>query len=103
MKILVGGGATVNLVALRVAKATNLRLHEDDNLCIRVANGTSIPITHVVRFTIKIVGIDHDVEAFVMPGNVSYSILLGRPWMRSAKLWGSYEHDQYYMLDGRGN
>jgi hypothetical protein len=93
MKILVNGGATVNLVALKTVKVINLRLHENDNLCIRIINRTSIPITHVVRFKIKIVGIDYDVKAFIMPENVSYSIILSRPWMRLAKLWNSYKHN----------
>ena len=79
IKILVGGGITVNLIILKVVKVTNLRLHENDNLCIRVVNGMSILIIHVVRFTIKIIGIDHNIKAFIIPGNVLYSIFFNRP------------------------
>jgi hypothetical protein len=86
IKILIGGGATVNLIALKVIKAMNLRLHEDNNLYIRVTNRTSILITHIVRFTIKIVGIDYNIKAFVMSENVLYFIFFSRPWMRLTKL-----------------
>jgi hypothetical protein len=103
IKILIDGDITVNLIALRVAKAINLRLHEDNNLYNRVINGTSISITHIVRFTIKIVRIDYNIKAFVMPENVLYFIFLSRPWMRLTKLWDNYEHNQYYMLDGKEN
>jgi hypothetical protein len=57
----------------------NLRLYENNNLYIRVINRTSILITYIIRFTIKIIEINYDVNAFIILKNVLYFILFNRP------------------------
>ena len=43
------------------------------------------------RFMISVSGVRKVIEAFVVPGEKSYSIILGRPWLRSIKVIDFYE------------
>lgn len=71
-------------------------------MVIKVANGAHQRLLGYARFKITVAGVPKIVEAFIVPGDTSYSLILGRPWLRSVKAVGIYEHDQYWIEDSYG-
>lgn len=43
------------------------------------------------------------ISAFIMTTETSCWLLLGRPWLRDAKVVGDYELDEYFIKDRWGN
>ena len=65
----------------------------------RVANGAYQRLLEFVWFIIEVAAVKEDIEAFTVPGNTSYSLILGRPWLRSLKAIGLYKNDEYWTQD----
>lgn len=84
LNALMEGGATINIISLKGAREMDLKLFEDRQLGIKMANGMVTPIGNVMRFTIRIAGQDYEIHAFVIGADTSYSVLLGRLWLRKA-------------------
>ena len=51
---------------------------------------------------IDVAGVKKVIEAFIVPGNTTHSVILGRPWLRSVQAIGLYENDEYWIQDQNG-
>ena len=58
---------------------------------------------HCVKVIVRIAGIDSQVEAFIIDSLTSYSLLLGRQWMREVMAIGHYQHESYYVQEHEMN
>lgn len=94
-RILIDPRATLNLIPVRMVEKMACIIYEDKSMVIRVANGAYQRLLGVARFMIEVAGVKRIIEAFVVLGNTSYSLILGRPWLRSVKAVGLYENDEY--------
>ena len=71
-------------------------------MIIKVANGAYQKLLEFTRFMMDVAGVKKVIEAFIVPGETSYSFILGRPWLRSVKAIGLYENDEYWIQDQFG-
>lgn len=79
-KILVDGGAVVNLFPEAIGKAMGLTFHESSDLMIKTADAGLTPINHYVDIELEVAGVTVMIRCYVMPGPnwPSYAILLSR-------------------------
>ena len=98
-KVLIDPGATLNLIPLRMVEKMACITYVDESMIIKVANGAYQRLLGFARFMIDVAGVRKIIEAFIVPGDTSYSLILGRPWLRSVKAIGLYEHDEYWIQD----
>ena len=96
-KVLIDPGVTLNLIPLKIVERMICLVYDDGSIVIKVANGVYQKLLGVARFLIDMAGINKVIEAFIVPGDTSYSLILGRPWLRSVKAIGFYESDEYWI------
>lgn len=101
-QILIDPGATLNLIPEKAVNKLQCIIHKDRSIIIRIANGTLQRLIGFVRFLIEVAGVRRIIDAFIVPGNTTYSLILGRPWLRSVKAIGLYERDEYWIQDQAG-
>ena len=102
-KIMLDGGAVVNLIPHGVAARLDLHLMRNDDLKIRTATGEVVPISYYVIFDVRIAGVMATIRAYVVPAVTSYTLLLGRQWLRQVRANGDYEKETYFIKDAEGN
>ncbi|KAL8801351.1 MAG: hypothetical protein Q9182_004518 [Xanthomendoza sp. 2 TL-2023] len=100
--ILVDGGSSLNLIPERMLKRLALTLVVDDSIIIKTADGRFNPLPGYTMIKLIIAGVPGIVQASIVPGNTSYNLLLGRPWLRKNKAIGFYEFDEYWIRDQMG-
>ena len=101
-KILIDGGAVVNLMPEKVATKLGLVLQENDDIVIRTATNEIRSIRYCTYFDIDIAGVVACIRAYVMDIPQSYSLLLGRKWLYQVKAFGDYERNLYVIHDTHG-
>ena len=92
-KILIDGGAVVNLMSERVAKRLGLILQENDDIVIRTAINEIRSIRYCAYFYIDIADAVAQIRACVMDIPQSYSLVLGRKWLYQDRAFGDYERN----------
>ena len=102
-KIMLDGGAVVNLIPHGVAARLDLHLMRNDDLKIRTATGEVVLISYYVTFDVRIAGVMAMVWAYVVPAVTSYMLLLGRQWLRQVRAKGDYEKEMYFIKDAAGH
>ena len=101
-RVLIDPGATLNLMSLRMIHKIDYITYEDNSMTIKVANGAYQKLLGYFRFRAEVAEARKIIEAFIVPENTSYSLILGRPWLRSVKAIGFYEDDEYWIQDQYG-
>lgn len=101
-KILIDGGAVVNLMPQRVAKRLGLKLYVNDDIVIRTATDEVRPIHQCTYFNIEIGQVPASVKVYVIDIPQSYSLLLGRRWLYQVRAIGDYENQKYTIYDSLG-
>lgn len=101
-KILIDGGAVVNLMPEKVARKLGLTLQENDDIVIRTATNEIRSIRYCTFFDIDIAGVVAHIRAYVMDIPQSYSLLLGRKWLYQVKAIGDYARNIYTIHDTEG-
>jgi hypothetical protein len=66
---------------------------------MRTAASTVHPIEAYVMIDIEVAGVVASIKCYVLPASIrpSYSILLGRRWMKQVRALGDYANDRYCM------
>ena len=95
-RVSIDPGATLNIRPLRMINKMNCITYEDNSMTIKVANGAYQQLLGYTRFMADVAGVWKIIEAFIVPGDTSYSLILGRPWLRSVKAIGCYD-DEYWI------
>ena len=103
LKTLVDGGSSMNLISRKIVDSLGMKVFPDISVSMRVADGKWTRLPGYVRIRVMIAGSARVVQLGVVDGDTSYSILLGRPWMRAVKAIGYYESDNYYIVDEDNN
>ena len=68
-------------------------------MIIKVTNGAYQKLLGYTRFIMEVAGVRKVMEAFIVPGETSYSLILGRSWLRSVKAIRLYENNEYWIQD----
>ena len=102
-KILLDGGAVVNLMPEKTARRLGLRLEENDDIVIRTATNEVRSIRFCTHFDITIAGVTAHIHAYVMDIPQSYSLLLGRRWLYQVRAVGDYANNSYIIYDAEGH
>lgn len=102
--ILIDGGSVVNLMSIYLARKLNLTLHPTTNLRLRTATAALTQIDHHVLLEVNIAGVVACCVVYCVPEpcHPTYSLLLGRCWLRQCRAFGDYEHDMYLIRDLKG-
>ena len=83
--VLVDGGAMIDLIAKDVADRLGLEKHPVQNLGMRLADDSLVPLESYVWLDVNVEGVVARVRAYVMPVTVTYKILLSRRWLKRMK------------------
>ena len=104
-RILIDGGSVVNLIPDVVARELGLTFcqSKDRMLTIRTATGNTLQIRYYARFDVNIAGVIANVRAYIIPRMTTYTLLLGRRWMKQVRASGNYREGTYQIegFDGR--
>lgn len=98
-KCLVDPGSTLNLISESIARDIGCIFYSDTSINIKIANGDVIPLEGFVKALVTVASVPKVLIMWVVPGKTSYSLILGRPWLRSVNAIGYYGLDEYWILD----
>ena len=101
-KILIDGGAVVNLMPEVIARKLNLKLFENNDIMIRTATNEIRAIRYCTNFDITIAGVTAYIRMYIIDISQSYSLLLGRRWLYQVRAIGDYERGSYTIYDADG-
>lgn len=104
-RILLNGESVVNLIPNMIATELGLTFcqSKDRMLTICTATGTTLQIRYYARFDITIAGVTANIRAYINPCMTTYTLLLGRSWMKQVRASGNFEEGTYHIevIDGR--
>lgn len=100
-KVLIDGGAVVNLMPESVIRRLGLPCESNDDIVIRTATNELHPVLKLARFNIEIAGVLASVKVYVIDQPLSYSMILGRRWMQQVRALGDYKTHSYIIFDQR--
>ena len=101
-KVLIDGGSVLNMIPLHLAQQMGLKLIDQNEVLMRTAASTYHSINHYVMMDISIAGVTATIRCYCLPSRPSYSILLGRRWMKQVRAIGDYADDSYCIYDLAG-
>ncbi|KAI9748936.1 MAG: hypothetical protein M4579_007070 [Chaenotheca gracillima] len=97
-RVLIDGGSTINLISdSAVTKMRLPKLTAESPVTIHVANGHKERLADLCTFLLTVGGVEKNVLAYIVPGNPTYTILLGRGWMKEVHAIGDYATGQYFI------
>jgi hypothetical protein len=101
-KVLIDGGSVLNMIPLHLAQQMGLKLIDQNEVLMRTAASTYHSINHYVMMDISVAGVSAIIRCYCLPSRPSYSILLGRRWMKQVRAIGDYADDSYCLYDLAG-
>lgn len=101
-KILIDGGAVVNLMPEEVARNLGLPLTENSDILIRTATNEIRCVKYCTKFDVRIAGVTATITVHVLDIPQSYSLLLGRRWLYQVRAIGDYATHSYTIYDAEG-
>jgi hypothetical protein len=103
-KILVDSGSVLNLMPEYLARHLGFRLLPTKSLMMRTAAAEVSVIQWYVDVDIEIAGVISTSRVYCVPAPArpSYTILLGRKWMKQVRAIGNYETGTYIIRDSLG-
>jgi len=101
-KVLIDGGSVLNMIPLHLARQMGLKLIDQNEVLMRTAASTYHSINHYIMMDISIAGVSATIRCYCLPSRPSYSILLGRRWMKQVRAIGDYADDSYCIYDLAG-
>ena len=101
-KILINRGSVLNMIPLHLARQMGLKLIDQNEVLMRTAASTYHSINHYVMMDISIAGVLATIQCYCLPSRPSYSILLGRRWMKQVWAIGDSADSSYCIYDLAG-
>ncbi|KAL7270913.1 hypothetical protein RUND412_006364 [Rhizina undulata] len=103
-KILIDGGAVVNLIPEILAREMNLPMQIASGVLITTATSQVHRINYFVTVDLEIAGVSAKIHCFCIPGEkrLSYEVLLSRQWLKQCRAIGKYEEGTYAIYDQNG-
>jgi hypothetical protein len=104
MLTLIDGGSVLNMITWALVSRLQLKQIAQDEVSMRTAASTVHPIEAYVMIDIEVAGVVASIKCYVLPASIrpSYSILLGRRWMKQVRALGDYANDRYCIHDMAG-
>jgi hypothetical protein len=104
-RVLVDGGSVLNMMPLSLAKKMNLTLKPQTEVVMKTAASTFHEIMYYVDLEGTVAGVTASIRCYCLPGTYSrssYTLLLGRRWMKQVQAIGDYAKDTYHIHDMAG-
>jgi len=103
-RVLIDGGSVLNMMPLAVAQQMKLELKPQKEIIMRTAALTFHKIKYYVNLEVIVAGVTSFIHCYCLPGvQSSYTLLLGRRWMKQVRALGNYAKDTYHIHDMAGN
>ena len=104
VRCIIDGGSGINVISARICEQLGISEWEACPFWLRMADTRSVrPLRLIMKLGIVVGGHRFEISAVVLdldnPG--AYPILLGRPWLRSANIKQSWEHNSINFRRGR--
>jgi len=93
-RILLDGGATTNLINRDVVRRCGLKVLPHFPVNVKMASGAYLQVNEASRFTLNLENVQRDVNALIIDGNTTYSILLGRGYLKSVHAVDDFAADR---------
>ncbi|KAJ5549739.1 hypothetical protein N7535_002322 [Penicillium sp. DV-2018c] len=96
-KVLIDGGSTGNMIPRHVVDKLRCRTVPVSNISMETADGSRVQMATLVWITVVLAGTTRVIAAIVVDGArpPSYSLLLGKHWMKNVDLIGNYGKEEY--------
>jgi len=104
-RVLVDGGSVLNMMPLSLARRMALTLVPQKEIVMKTAASTFHEIKYYVNLTVTVAGVTATIHCYCLPetgGSSSYTLLLGRRWMKQVQALGDYSNDTYHIHDMAG-
>ena len=104
-RVLVDGGSVLNMMPLSLARRMALTLVPQKEIVMKTAASTFHEIKYYVNLTVTVAGVTATIRCYCLPetgGSSSYTMLLGRRWMKQVQALGDYSNDTYHIHDMAG-
>jgi hypothetical protein len=93
------------MMPLALAEKMHLDLKPQTEVVMRTAASTFHEIKYYVNLDVTVAGVKATIRCYCLPGlgiQSSYTLLLGRRWMKQVQALGDYATDTYHIHDGAG-
>jgi len=104
-RVLVYGGSVLNMMPLSLARRMALTLVPQKEIVMKTAASTFHEIKYYVNLTVTVADVTATIRCYCLPetgGSSSYTLLLGRRWMKQVQALGDYSNDTYHIHDMAG-
>jgi hypothetical protein len=104
-RVLVDGGSVLNMIPLSLARKMDLTLRPQTEVIMKTAASTFHEIKYYVNLDVTVAGVTASIRCYCLPGTndkLSYTLLLGRRWMKQVQAIGDYAKDTYHIHDMAG-
>jgi len=101
-RVLVNGDSVLNMMSLSLARKMGLTLRPQTEVVIRTAASTFHEIKYYVNLEVTVAGATVSIRCYCLPGwdtSSSYTLLLGRRWMKQVRALGDYGNNTYHIHD----
>jgi hypothetical protein len=104
-KILVDSGSVLNLMPEYLARHLGFHLSPAKSLLMRTAAAEISVIEWYVDLDVEIAGVTATARVYCIPAPArpSYTLLLGRKWLKQVRAIGNYDSGTYIIHDSLGN
>ena len=93
------------MMPLSLARRMELILRPQTEVVVKTAASTFHEIKYYVNLEVTVSGVTASIRCYCLPeegGHSSYTLLLGRRWMKQVQALGDYSKDIYYIHDMAG-
>jgi len=90
-------GSTLNLIPDRLVGKMNMFRFPGTSIYVVLVNREKIQLLGYTKFLYTVAGVQKALEAYIVPGNTTYLMILGRLWMREVGAIGLYAFDEYWI------
>jgi len=101
-RVLVDGGSVLNMMPLSLAHWMDLVLCPQTDVVMKTAAFTFHEIKYYVNLDVTVSGVTASIQCYCLPeqgGRSSYTLLLGRRWIKQVQALGDYSKDIYHIHD----
>jgi len=104
-RVLVDGGSVLNMMPLSLARRMDLVLRPQTDVVMKTAASMFHKIKYYVNLDVTVSGVTASIRCYCLPeqgGRSSYTLLLGRRWMKQVQALGDYSKDIYHIHNMAG-
>ena len=95
VRLLVDGGASINLIPAWIVDAFKLKIFPDSSLAIEIVDGIGQALRGYVVLILDVGGVQRRITAWVIDGKPRWTILLSRQWISSVSAISYYKTNRY--------